>query len=511
MNERSIWLTAMAVMLPTFMEVLDTSIVNVALPHMQGSFSATQNEITWVLTSYLVANAIVLPMSGWLAGVFGRKAYLLGCVVVFTAASFLCASADSLIAMVLYRTLQGAAGGALQPLSQATLLETFPGERRGSAMALWGMGIVVAPLVAPLLGGWLTDNYSWHWVFLINVPVGAAAVLAITAFVFDPPYARRRRVTVDIWGIFFLVVGIGALQMLLDLGERYDWFASRTITLLAVVSGTSLLALVIHEVRSKQPILNLRVFADRTFAAGTSLMFIFGFALYGTLTLIPLLVQHLFGYSALQSGLVLSPRGIGVIVTMGLAGRLLARWDVRWVILLGFPFLIYSSVEMAHFSLMTRFGDIVAVMVVQGLGMGFIFVPLSAGSMARVAPAQMSNATGIFNLMRNVGGSIGIATTQTLLARGTQTHHLELARHISPSSLALERVYPELAVMLSRYASDAGTAVERARALLDRFVNAQAAMIAYDENFWLFAAAFVVMIPLVLLMGPGRAHRPVVG
>jgi DHA2 family multidrug resistance protein len=500
------WLVALAVLLPTFMEVLDTSIVNVALPHMAGSFSATENEITWVLTSYLVSNAIVLPMSGWLAGLFGRKRYLIGCVSLFTCASLLCATADSLKAMVGWRVLQGAAGGALQPLSQAILLESFPVERRGSAMAAWGMGIVVAPVIAPLVGGYVTDNYSWHWIFLMNVPIGVIAVLLILAFVFDPPYAERRRIPIDAMGVGLLIVAIGALQILLDRGQEKDWFASPLIRNMALASALSFLALLVHEWRARHPVIDLRVFRDRTFSAGTTVMFLFGFGLYATLTLIPLFVQGLLGYPAFESGLVISPRGLGVITIMALAGILLRRFDARWVILTGIPFLVVSGMMMAHFGAQTRFYDIVLAMVIQGIGMGFVFVPLSTATMSNIAPERMSHATGMFNLMRNVGGSVGIAVTQTVLARRIQLHHLVLGEHVSPFNQNFHELAAKLVSGFMSQTADVGAAHRQALALIARLVDQQAAFLAYGDVFWIFAGVFLAVAPIVLLMRP--AWRP---
>jgi len=498
------WLVTLAVLLPTVMEVLDTSIVNVALPYMAGSLGADTSESTWVLTSYLVANAIVLPMTSWLSRLFGRRAYLLGCVALFSGASMLCATAESLALLIVFRAVQGAAGGALQPLSQAILLESFPERERGPAMAVWGMGIVVAPVVAPLLGGYLTESWSWHWIFVINAPVGVLAFVFISAFVRDPPHARRAPVSPDVLGIAFLVLGMGSLQILLDKGQEWGWWGSQQVRVLAVLCVGSLLALVIQQLRRRDGLIDLRVFQDRTFSLGTALMFAFGFILYSSLTLIPLFVQTLLGYSAFQSGEVISPRGLGVMATMALAGMLLRRTDPRWVMLCGFPFLVSSGVLMAGFNLDTGSRTVVLAMVVQGLGLGFLFVPLTTATMSNMPAARMAAATGLFNLMRNVGGGVGVSLTQTLLAQAQQLHHLELGRFINPYDPAYTSLRDEL---VGRFlAEGAGPALAREKALsaIARLVERQAAVLSYDDVFWVLVAGFLLMIPLVLAMRPLR-------
>jgi DHA2 family multidrug resistance protein len=503
------WLVTLAVLLPTVMEVLDTSIVNVALPYMAGSLGADTSESTWVLTSYLVANAIVLPMTSWLSRLFGRRAYLLGCVALFTGASVLCATAQSLALLIVYRAVQGAAGGALQPLSQAILLESFPESERGPAMAVWGMGIVVAPVVAPLLGGYLTESWSWHWIFIINAPVGVLAFAFISAFVRDPPHARRARVSHDVLGIAFLVLGMGSLQILLDKGQEWGWWGSPHVRVLTVLSVGSLLALVIQQLRRRDGLIDLRVFRDRTFSLGTVLMFAFGFILYSSLTLVPIFVQTLLDYSAFQSGVVISPRGLGVMATMALAGVMLRRTDPRWVMLCGFPFLIGSGVLMAGFELDTASRTFAATMVVQGFGLGFLFVPLTTATMSNISDARMSAATGLFNLMRNVGGGVGVSLTQTLLAQAQQLHHLELGRFVNPYNPAYTSLRDQI---VGRFlAEGAGPILAREKALsaIARLVERQAAVLSYDDVFWVLAAAFVLMIPLVLVMRPHRAVSPV--
>src|SRR3954468_15725189 len=329
------WLIAVSVMFATFMEVLDTTVVNVSLPHIAGTLSATIDEATWALTSYLVANAIILPMTGWLASMFGRKNLLMLSVVGFTAASFLCGLAPTLPTLILFRVLQGATGGALQPLSQAVLLEAFAPQDRGKAMGFWGLGIVVASILGPVLGGWLTHTYSWRWVFYINIPVGIASIVMTKLYIFDPPYLRTESRAVDYWGIGMLAVGIGALQIVLDKGQQEDWFASNLITGLALLSAGTLIALVIHELVTDNPIVDLRVFKARSYAVGVFLMTVVGFVLYGSMVLLPVMLQTLLGYPPLQAGIAMAPRGMGSFVMMPIVGMMTGRFDARKLLTAG--------------------------------------------------------------------------------------------------------------------------------------------------------------------------------
>ncbi len=329
------WIIAIAVMLSTFMEVLDTTVVNVSLPHIAGSLSATPDEATWALTSYLVANAIILPMTGWLAGRFGRKRLLMMAVTGFTAASFLCGFAPTLSALIVFRVIQGACGGGLQPISQAVLLETFPPEERGKAMGFWGLGIVVAPMLGPVLGGWITDSYSWRWVFYINVPVGILALVMTELFIFDPPYLRRSKGGIDYWGIGFLALGVACLQIVLDKGQEDDWFGSHFILTLAIIAGIAIVIFIIRELMTEHPVVDLRVFKVRTYGTGVFLMTLLGFGLYGGLVILPLLLQTLLGYPALQAGIALFPRGFGSFLMMPTVGVLLMRFDARKMLSVG--------------------------------------------------------------------------------------------------------------------------------------------------------------------------------
>jgi DHA2 family multidrug resistance protein len=502
------WLIAVTVMLPTIMEVLDTSIVNVALPHMQGSFAATQDEITWVLTSYLVANGIVIPMTGWLGRVFGRKFFLMGCVAIFTSSSFMCGISTSLSMIVVFRSLQGMSGGALQPISQAILLESFAPAERGMAMALWGVGIVTAPVVAPLLGGWITDNFTWRWVFYINIPIGFLALFMINLFIFDPSYARRRKSRIDELGIIFLALAIGCLQVILDKGQREDWFSSRLIITLTGLCIVGFVGLIIRELLTRDPVVDLRAFKDRTFASGTISMFLFGFGIYAIISLIPLYVQNLLGYSAVKSGLVISPRGIGVMIVMFFVGWLLKKIDARWVLIIAMPFLIYSSIEFASLDLQTGFFNIAWPNFIQGIGLGFVFVPLATATMSNISQEKMGNATGIFNLGRNIGGSIGIATTQTFLVRFAQAHQNYLVDNTNPYNPIFRNMVEGIKRDMIARGSDAWTATYQALSSVYNMVQRQAAMMAYIDIFWIVMVAYALMLPFIFLMKPKKGEEP---
>ena len=500
------WMVALAVMLPTFMEVLDTSVANVALPHIAGSLAASTDESTWVLTSYLVSNAIVLPATAWLGGIFGRKRFLIACIVLFTLASFAAGAAPSLGLLIVARVLQGAGGGALQPISQAILLESFPPERRGSAMAVFGLGVVAAPILGPTLGGWITDNFSWRWIFYINLPVGVAAVLMVRTFIEDPPYARRRATgRVDWAGLGLLAVWLGAFQVMLDRGQQDDWFASLTISALAVVAVLGLIAFVAREWTAAQPIVDLRVLRHRNFAAGVVLITVVGFVLYATIALLPLFLQTLMGYPALQSGYATSPRGLGAVLAMLVVGRLVGRVDTRWLIAAGFATLALSVHLLGRITLDIAMASVVWPQVLSGLALGFIFVPLSATTVGTLPREEIGNATGIYNLMRNVGGSIGISMVTTLLARHAQTHQAILAQHISPyDAEAAERLRRLQDYFASRVGPQA--AESAAQAAIYATVVRQAMLLAFVDNFRLMAALTLCCVPIVWVLR--RSNQP---
>ena len=482
------------------MEVLDTTVVNVSLPHIAGSLSASVDEATWALTSYLVANAIILPITGWLSNYLGRKRLLMFAVSGFTAASFLCGLAPSLIFLIFFRVVQGACGGCLQPISQAVLLESFPPEDRGKAMGFWGLGIVVAPMLGPVLGGWLTDSYSWRWVFYINVPVGIASVIMTQLFIFDPPYIRRSSSRIDYWGIGMLAVGVAALQIVLDKGQEADWFAAHWITALAVVSFVALAALVIYELKVSHPVIDLRVFLIRTYSTGVFLMAVLGVVLYGSLVILPIMLQTLLGYPALQAGIALFPRGLGSFITMPLVGAFMSRVDPRKLLLGGIAGGSASLFLLGRLSLNVGYWNIFWPQFLQGVALACLFVPLTTITMDPIRREAMGNATSIFNLMRNLGGSVGIAAVTTVVARREQTNLNNLAGHVGGDRLRVEDLIQGLRSWFIFRGADAVTATHRAYDALFRLVQQQAAMLSFNQVFWMMGILFLVMMPLVFLM-----------
>jgi DHA2 family multidrug resistance protein len=500
------WLIAVAVMSSAVMEVLDTSVVNVSLPHIAGNLSATVDEATWVLTSYLVANAVILPITGWLANMIGRKRLLLIVVTGFTASSVLCGLAPSLPALIFFRILQGTTGGGLQPLSQAVLLEEFPGQERGKAMGFWGLGIVAAPILGPTLGGWLTDTYSWRWVFYINLPIGLASLIMISLFLYDPPYLHRGGMRVDLWGLGMLAVGMGALQIMLDKGQEADWFGSRFIITLAVTAAVGLTAFVLRQLSIDDPIVRLRLLKQRNFASGIALVFVLGFVLYGTLVLLPLFMQTLLGWTAVTAGFWTSPRGIGTAICMPLVGSLLGRgWDGRRMLVFGFAVASLAFFGYSGMDLQSGTWDIFWYQINQGVGMAFIFVPLTVLTMAPIGMRDTGYATSLYSVTRNIGSSVGISFVTTWVARRSQFHQSVLVAHVTPYSLPLQQSLAQGRAMLFRHGSDWVTARRQSAGLLYGIVQQQAALLSFVEAFRIMGFLFLAIIPLVFLMR--RAKR----
>jgi DHA2 family multidrug resistance protein len=491
------WLIASAVMLATFMEVLDTSVANVSLPHIAGTLSASTEEATWVLTSYLVANAVILPISGWLSSYFGRKRLLITCIIIFTLSSALCGAATSMSMLIAARVLQGIGGGVLQPTAQAVLMESFPFEKRGQAMAVYAMGIIVAPIIGPTLGGWITDNYSWRWIFYINIPVGIAAVLMAAWFIENPPYLKRAKGSrIDYLGFALMTVCLATFQLVLDTGQQNDWFESKQIVLLSVVSVVSLVAFVIRELTIEEPIVNLRVLANRNFGVGTLLMTVVGGVLYGTTALLPLFLQTLLGYPAVQSGLAVSPRGIGSMASMIIVGRLVGKIDSRLLMTFGFFVLAVSMYMLAGITLEIGMPNIVWPNVINGFAMGFIFVPLTTTATGTLSREQMGNAAGIYSLMRNLGGGLGISAVTTLLARGAQQHQAVMVSHLTPYDPAFQQRMQQLQGVFG--SSPQG--VQKAYAAVYGVLVRQANLLAFVDNFRLLTFVCLACIPLVFLL-----------
>jgi len=494
----------MTVMLATFMEVLDTSVANVALPHIAGSLSATPEEATWVLTSYLVANAIILPMGAWFSMLLGRKRFYMICVAVFTVSSFLCGMAPTLGLLIFFRVLQGLGGGALQPISQAILVESFPREKQGMAMAVFGMGVVVAPVIGPTLGGWITDNFSWGWIFFINLPVGILSLLLTASLVHDPPYLVRKSLgkdfQVDYMGFGLLALGLGSLEIVLDEGQRKDWLSSNYIVTFAILTAVCLVGVVIWELRQKQPVIDFHVLKERNFALATGSMLVLGFVLYGSTMLLPLFLQTLLGYTAMLSGMVLSPGGIAVCVAMPAVGLLLRRYQARWLVIFGVTVSALGLMAMSRFTLQLDYATAVRTRIVQSFGLAFLFVPISTVAFMRIPRERMNYATGLFNLARNIGGSSGIAATTTMLARRAQYHQSVLVSHLTPYDPAYRDALAKAAMALQAGGSSGTDAAAQAQGMIYGTLLKQSSMLAFADAFWVMGMLFLVIIPLMFLI-----------
>jgi DHA2 family multidrug resistance protein len=505
------WIITMTVMLATFMEVLDGTIANVALPHIASNLSASVDEATWVLTSYLVSNAIVLPLSGWFSSLFGRKPFYMTCVAIFTLGSLACGLAPSLGWLVFFRVLQGVGGGALQPVSQAILVESFSLRKQGMAMAAYGMGVVVAPIIGPTLGGWITDNYTWRWIFFINLPVGILSLILTSALVQDPPYLVRKSLKtlrIDYIGLGLLAVGLGFLQVVLDKGQRDDWFSSNFILMFAVISGVCLVAVVVWELRAKDPIVDLRLLKDRNFLFTNIMMFTLGFVLYSSTMLIPVFLQTMLGYTALLSGLVLSPGALVTLTMLPLAGFLLPRVGPKWLIAMGLVSGGLSLFYMSGFNLQLDYHTAMMARMYQSFGLAFMFVPISAAAFSYIPKAKTSNATGIINLARNIGGSAGIAFVTTMLARRQQFHQNILVDHVTSSDTGFLAFFYGAARFLTGQGSSPTHAADQAHGLAYLLVQQQAAMLSFIDNFWLLGVIFLSLLPLALLLKKQPLTRP---
>ena len=513
---RNPWIIALVVSLATFMEVLDTSIANVALAHIAGNLSASMDESTWVLTSYLVSNAVILPISGWLATVIGRKRFYMGCVALFTVSSLLCGLAPSLTWLIVFRVLQGAGGGGLQPSEQSILADSFPPEKLGMVFALYGVAVVVAPAVGPTLGGWITDNYSWHWVFLINVPVGILSLSLTSTLLATPPAEERRRreilrrgLRIDYLGFGLVALGLGCLQIVLDKGEREDWFASTFIVAFTVVAAVALLALVVRELTYEDPVVDLPLLKDKNFLAANVVMFAVGFILYGTTQLLPQLVQSLLGYTATIAGLVLTPGGFAIMALMPVVGFLIGKVQPRTLIALALLIEAFALYEMSQLSLQMSFSDAVWLRVIQSSGIAFLFVPITTVAYVGLPPGKNNNASALINLMRNLGGSFGISLAQTWLARRTQFHQARLVSHITPYNPQYQYTLQQITRALTHTGAAAARTGRQAVGVIYKTVQQQATMMSYLDIFYLLAWTALLLIALVFLLRkvqPGQAR-----
>ena len=503
------WIVAVSTMMATILVILDVTIANVALDHMRGSLSAAVDEITWVLTSFLIANAISLPITGWLTDLLGRKRLFIVATAAFTLTSVAAGGAPTLALMVIARFLQGIAGGPLVPLSQSTMMETFPPHQRGVAMAIWGIGIMFAPIVGPTLGGWITDNWSWRWIFYINVPIGALAIFLAQLFISESLAERPPLKRIDVLGLVLLVLGVGGLQFVLDRGQREDWFSSPLITRVTIVAALALVLLVVHELRTRDPVVDLRVLRHGAFAVATLVMFVIGTAFYGVIVLSPLLTQMLMGYTAFLAGLVLAPGGAATLLVMPIAGVLINRIDSRWIIGTGCLLNAYGMYMMATLTLEANFWQVMFPRFVQGLGIGLTFVPLSTVALGAVPLADLGHASGLFNFIRTIGGSIGIAAMATFLERGAQAHQARLVGHVSLYEPAVWQRYQDHVAMFVTRGADPATAEQQAWKLLYDGVREQALFLAFLDDFWRLSIIFASVIPLLVFLR--RPRRPAAG
>jgi len=503
------WLIAATVMLATFMEVLDTSVANVSLPHIAGNLSAGVDESTWVLTSYLVSNAIVLPLTGWFSAMFGRKRFFIGCVVMFTLSSLLCGMAPSLPLLVLFRVIQGAGGGGMQPISQAILVDSFPRGKQGMAMAIYGMGVVVAPTLGPTLGGWITDNYSWRWIFFLNVPVGIVSVLMISLLIAEPARSIRAKLQqtlkIDFLGLGFLSVGLGFLQIVLDKGERDDWFSSSFILWASVISGAALVALVIRELTTDNPVVDLHLFRDRNFAISTFMMYVLGVVLYGTTVLLPIMMQTLLGFTAMRSGLVLLPGGLVLLAMLPCVGFLLSRLEPRWIVIAGLFVMSAGLFELSYLNLDVGSQRPMYDWIISRAGTAFLFVPINVMAFYFVPPGKMNNASGLINLARNMGASTGISFVTTMLDRRAQFHQSVLVGNLRPGDHDYQKALHNLTHLLVTRGADAARAAFEAHGLVYQQLQRQSMMLSFLDDYRIMAIVCLCVVPLMFLMKRRRS------
>jgi len=503
------WLVTGAVLTGTIMAVLDSSIVNVALPKMSGTLACSIEEITWVVTAYILSNVVIMPIIAMLSARFGRKRFYLASVILFTASSMACGMARTLPTMVLFRVLQGLGGGVLQTVSQAILRETFPPEEQGIAMGLFGMGAVVAPAVGPTLGGWLTDNYAWPWIFYINVPIGVLNLILVSRFVQDPSYLTRVKGAIDWLGLFLMTLGLASLQLMLEKGEVEGWFDSRFICALAVMAAVGLLSFVWRELRTRAPAVDLRLLANTTFSSATVMGGILGVALNGSLFLLPVFLQRILGYPAVDSGLALMPRSLAMIVLMPIGGLLYNRLGPRALVGTGLIVSAYSFWRLGHLSATVGFWDICFPQLWQGIGFSMIFVALSTAALAGVPRAKLTAASGLYNVVRQICGSIGIAAAATMVSRGTVLFRSRLSEKLVAGDTRVDAWLGSAKAAMRTLGGDPGLAARRALALLDGYVTNQASVLAYNHVYQLITVAFIACLPLVLFLRRNKGHAEV--
>ena len=491
------WLVTLTVMLPTIIEILDISVANVSLGHIQGSLSAGLDEVTWVLTSYLVSNAVIIPISGWLASTFGRKRYLIFSIALFTFSSFMCGAAFNLESLIFFRVLQGLGGGALQPLSLSILLETFPPKEHGMAMAVYGIGVVFGPILGPLLGGYITDTLSWRWIFYINLPLGGLAMFMAFLFIFDPPYLRKQKTPIDYWGLGLLTLGLGCLQLVLDRGEREAWFESSFIIGLSLIAAVCLLLFIWVELKVAFPVVRLALFKNRSFTSGNIILFLGFFSFFGSIVLLPIYLQNLMGYTATLAGLVLGPGGLSTLFFMPIVGLLVGRTDSRLLLSFGMLTNAYALYLMSGFTLEADFWTVLWPRIIQGMGISFFFVPLSTLTLSNIPKPEMGYGSAIFNLLRNLGGSFGVAFITTGLSRRAQFHQQHLAEGFSIYDFKLQNTAPSIQSLLQGRGLEETLAQQGSLELIYRFLQRQAAMLSFNDVFYVLFLFFLGLVPLI--------------
>lgn len=499
------YIIAATVTMAAMLELIDTSIVNVAIPHMMGNLGATLDEIAWVSTSYIIANVVVIPMSGWLSAYFGRRQYFAGSIMLFVIASFFCGAAGSLGGLIFWRVIQGIGGGALLSTAQATLYESFPPEEAGTGMAIFGVGVMVGPTLGPTLGGWITDNYNWPWIFYINVPLGIMAAILTWTYVRDAIH-QQRALKIDYLGIVLLTLCVGSLQWMLERGERYDWWESRLVVALAVTSLLSGIALIWRELTIDEPVIDFRILKSRQMAAGVSLGMMLGFALYGSVFVLPIFLQGVLQMTAWQTGQVIFPGAIASAVTMAVVGRNAMRIDARYAVIAGALLFFWAMLKLSHLTVASGIDDLWWPLILRGVGLGLIFVPLTNATMADLKVKDLAQGTGMFNVFRQLGGSLGIAIVATLLARYQAMNKAILTSYVAagdPETVARLKLITR--GLISR-GVNAVTANTEALAILDRQITVQAGMLAFSKIHWLSGLVLIVALPLLLLFRTGRAR-----
>ena len=494
------WIVALTVMLPTLMVIIDTSVVNVSLDHIRGSLSAGVDESTWSITSYLAANAVIIPMTGWLSRFFGRRRFLMYSILLFTISSLLCGLAWNIQSLIFFRVLQGLAGGSLQPISQSILLETFPPAQHGTAMAIFGMGTMFGPIMGPLMGGWITDNWSWHWIFFINIPIGILSLIMSLWFIRDPHYMKRTATSVDYWGLMLLSIWVGCLQMLLDKGQREDWFASDFIMVLTIIAIAAFFLFIFVELYAEHPIVDLKVFLSYSFLSGNIVIFFVMAGLFGSIILLPIYLQSLMGYTASLAGMILGPGGIAVFLVMPIVGWSIRVVNPKLIVAIGIVIIAYANYLMSGFNMSADFMSIIWPRVVMSTGMGMVFIPLTTISLSSTPKEEMGNATSVFNLVRNLGGSVGVAFAATMLSRGAQIHQAHLSEHITSFDLSYQSAVNGSAQLLSVRGMDPVTAQQSGAGAIYNELLRQAYMLSFNDVFYVLTIIMICMLPLILFM-----------